>query len=683
MSDAVQEGTVLPGGAVVEGLLAEGRLCTVYRARTANGDEVAARVLRQDLAGDLAEWFLNTARARAALDHPVLPRVYAFGYVNALPVEVTELLTGRTAQDLLDQGQNGLDVPTGVRMIRSVAAALDHLHATTPPTLHRALLPEHILVRERDGAVMLLAVGEAERPRIAVTRPAYLSPEELADVSSLSPRADVFSLATLTYELFTGRPAFVGGGDVVLDTVRMARFPRLREHRPDIHARAEHILREAWALTPDDRPPSAGRFAALFAEAVNQQAHTLVNVPTVGALKEPSPGKSTLSGPGPLDVATRKALQEGRATPIAPATDDPAPPAPSPARATPASPRALRSARAASPGASPSQRPRSFLPKPGETTDDATRPEISVPSEVRDEAHAASDETPVDGTSAPAARFARTTPGIPSPLPSTPTAIATDPSVHVEPAPRAHAATVPDFSEPPPQVALREAVSPRTAPAPSPAPVAAPATAHAPAPSTAHAPAPTPDFAAPPAPLMTHAQPSLHAPSPSPPSPAPAPGPLTGTPFEPPPSPPTVGPSFAPDEDPRWSRDADEVTQVIDVPTPKAVPATSRSPLVIAAALIANAIAIAGIAHAIAWVQVQRSAPTVIQAPPAVCAPCARCPAAVCPPVECPPPTPAAVAPAPRVVTPRVTPPPRAPAVAPRPARAPAAGGLLRTVPSF
>jgi hypothetical protein len=268
-----------------------------------------------------------------------------------------------------------------------------------------------------------------------VTRPAYLSPEELADVSSLSPRADVFSLATLTYELFTGRPAFVGGGDVVLDTVRMARFPRLREHRPDIHARAEHILREAWALTPDDRPPSAGRFAALFAEAVNQQAHTLVNVPTVSAAKEPPPTKATLSGPGPLDVATRKALQEGRATPISPASEATPPTNASPARGTPASTRAPRSGRPAALAASPAQRPRSFLPKPGETPDDATRPEISVPSEVRVEAQATSDETPVDGTSTPTPRFSRTTPGVPSPLPSAPTPIATVAPSRVEPSP--------------------------------------------------------------------------------------------------------------------------------------------------------------------------------------------------------------------------------------------------------
>lgn len=668
MSDAVQEGTVLPGGAVVEGLLAEGRLCTVYRARTPGGDEVAARVLRQDLAGDLAEWFLNTARARASLDHPVLPRVYAFGYVNALPVEVTELLTGRTAQDLLDQGQNGLDVPTGVRMLRAVAAALDHLHATTPPTLHRALLPEHILVRERDGAVMLLAVGEAERPRIAVTRPAYLSPEELADVSSLSPRADVFSLATLTYELFTGRPAFVGGGDVVLDTVRMARFPRLREHRPDIHARAEHVLREAWALTPDDRPPSAGRFAALFAEAVNQQAHTLVNVPTVSALKEQGPGKSTLSGPGPLDVATRKALQDGRASAIAPTREDPHPPAASPARGTPASPRAPRSGRPVSPPAVTSQRPRSFLPKPGETTDDATRPEISVPSEVRAEEPSSSDETPIDGTSAPAPRFSRTTPGIPSPLPTTPTPIATSPAVSPEPAARVHAATVPDLADAPQHVPPREVTSPRSVPAPAPVPVPAPAPSPAPAPTTAQSFAPPAAPFAPPAPAV---------------SPGSSPGPLTGTPFEPTAGPSPTRPNFAPEEDPRWQRDPDEDTQVINIPAPK-VASPSRSPVVIAAALVANAIAIAGIAHAIAWVQLERAAPTVIQAPPAVCAPCATCPTTVCPPTVCPPPTPAAVPAAPRVVAPRVAPPPpRPPPTGLRPARAPAPAGLVRNVPTF
>ncbi|MFO0630090.1 MAG: hypothetical protein U0325_31305 [Polyangiales bacterium] len=72
--------------------------------------------------------------------------------MQGLPVEVTELLAGRTAQDLLDQGQNGLDVPTGVRILQSIAAALDHLHATTPRPCTARCHFEHILVRERDPA---------------------------------------------------------------------------------------------------------------------------------------------------------------------------------------------------------------------------------------------------------------------------------------------------------------------------------------------------------------------------------------------------------------------------------------------------------------------------------------------------------------------------------------------------
>lgn len=628
MSDGVQKGTLLPGGAVVEDLIAEGRLCTVYRVHLPSGGVAAARMLRADLSKDLGEWFLETAARRATLDHPVIPKVFATGVIHERPVEVTQLLIGRTAQDLIDQGQNGLDVPTAVRILRSIAAGIDHLHATTPPWLHRALLPEHVLIRDDDGAVMLLGVGEAERPRISVIRPAYLSPEELADVSSLSPRADVFSLATLTYELFTGRPAFVGGGDGVLDYVRMARFPRLREHRPDLHARAEHVLREAWSLTPDDRPLSAGRFASLFADAVNQQAHTLVNIPAAPA-PEPQP-KLTLNGPGPLDVATRRALRDER--PPAPRSSegegegDPTPRIPA---TNPRAPRGVRGT---------SQRPRAFLPKPGDVPDEATRPEISVPSEVRDGDNVPpADETPVEGTASPrpvTPRFQKTTPGIVSPMPSAPLAVHAPPATEA-PISSAEAPSPPAVSSPSSESSATTPTGPEL-PAradPRSAPTQAFATL---SPVTDDRPQATP--ASPSGPLSGshfephHQPPPQLAPAPiSQSSPASSePAMSVAVPYTPPPPPPPAsepspyGDFYAPTPDER--------TQIIDVPTP--APTASRwSPIVVAAALIANAIAIAGISHAIAWVQLSRAAPTIVQTPAPVCAPCGRCPPApVCPP---------------------------------------------------
>ncbi|MEZ4391867.1 MAG: protein kinase [Polyangiales bacterium] len=691
MSEGVQQGTVLPGGAVVDALLAEGRLCSVYRATMPDGATVAARVLRADLTRDLADWFLDTARLRASIEHPNLPRVYASGLHEGRAVEITQLLAGRTAQDLIDQGQNGLDVPTAVRMLRAIAAALDHLHARTPPVLHRALMPEHVLVRDDDGAVMLLGVGEAERPRISVTRPAYLSPEELADVSSLSPRADVFSLATLTYELFTGRPAFVGGGDVVLDIVRMTRFPRLREHRTDLHARAEHVLREAWSLTPDDRPPSAGRFASLFADAVNQQSHTLVNIPTAPAME--AKAKLTLNGPGPLDVSTRRALRDERA-------EGPAPPveglAESARPISPAGGRALRANRGAS------QRPRVFLPRPGDAAEEATRPEISVPSEVSQSAEPPpGDATPVEGTSSPEAeppkpRFNQTTPGFMSPLPSAPASVSPqdDPGdseleptpafVSAHPAPHAEPKTEPEHavSDPPrAQTAVTQAFAsmpaatgePDASPPPPPSPPPGPLTGthfdpqppqRQPLAAQPHVQQPQPPQQA----LPSHQppQPQPQAQQPQPQAQQPQPQAQQPQPYVPQPPPPASPPEASPYGD-FYAAAPGEQTQILDIPAPKPQPA-GRSPLVVAAALIANAIAIAGIAHAIAWVQISRAAPTIVQAPAPTCAPCASCPPPpVCPPTEAsPPPTAPARAPT-RVAAPRPLGPRPAPAIRPNP----------------
>lgn len=545
MREGVQRDTVLPGGYVVEALIAEGRVCNVYRARSQDGDEVAARVLREDLVADLGEWFVAAARARAALDHPVIAKVFAVGYHEGLPVEVTELLEGRTAQDLLDERQNGLDVPTAVRLVRSVAAALDHLHERTPVVLHRALLPDQVLIRASDGAVKLLGVGDADRPRIAVTRPAYLSPEDLAGITSLSPRADVFSLATLTYELFTGRPAFVGGGDVVLDIVRMGRLPKLREHRPDLSPRADAVLREAWSLSPEDRPGSAGRFASLFADAVNQQAQTLLDLPVAPTAEEPAPTPeararaSTLVGPGPVDVAARRAQREERPTALDPSPEpvaaEPTPvvrATPTPARGEATVARPPRAARAAA------QRPRAFIPRPSDTIEDATRPEILVPAELRDDAPV----RPIE----------------------------------------------PQVATPPPEPAPPPDEPPRQEPRPS----------------------------------FGRTTPGIPAPT---------------------------------------------------IPQPAAPPPLWRSPIVVAGFLVAHAIVIAGIAHAIAWSQAARVPPTVIQAPAPVCAPCAACP--VCP-------APRAELPAAPPIVARAAAPPARPA--PTPARRPTGRTqILREVPSF
>ena len=50
----------------------------------------------------------------------------------------------------------------------------------------------------------------ADRPHHPAAKPSYLSPEELSGEGELSPASDVFSLASLAYELLTGALPFQG-----------------------------------------------------------------------------------------------------------------------------------------------------------------------------------------------------------------------------------------------------------------------------------------------------------------------------------------------------------------------------------------------------------------------------------------------------------------------------------------
>jgi hypothetical protein len=144
-------------------------------------------------------------------------------------------------------------------MVREVASALDYLHRRTPPVMHRVVMPESVLISSPSGAVKLLSVGHADRPHHPAAKPSYLSPEELGNEAQLSPQSDIFSLASLAYELLTGQVAFNGNAHTILAAIYRAAWTRLAASEGSDEVEA--VLQTAWQTDPARRPASAGAFA--------------------------------------------------------------------------------------------------------------------------------------------------------------------------------------------------------------------------------------------------------------------------------------------------------------------------------------------------------------------------------------------------------------------------------------
>jgi TolB-like protein/tetratricopeptide (TPR) repeat protein len=212
--------------------LGAGGMGEVWRARDVRlGREVALKLLPAHLAGDAARRarFEREARAVGGLNHPNLLTLYDVGLHDGAIYLVTELLEGETLRERLASGAlergRALEIAAGVA--RGLAAAHER------GIVHRDLKPENVFVT-RDGRAKLLDFGlarvdasaSADGPTIAgeqltvegalVGTPAYMAPEQVRGLP-VEPRADLFALGVVLFEMLVGRRPF--GGDSIADVM--------------------------------------------------------------------------------------------------------------------------------------------------------------------------------------------------------------------------------------------------------------------------------------------------------------------------------------------------------------------------------------------------------------------------------------------------------------------------------
>lgn len=289
MSRMATPGSLLPGGFTLGPLSHADRVSLIYEALPVDDDgprKAAAQVLHPLHVDELRDWFEKTAALGRSLKHPNLVEVYALGYThNDLPVVVTEWVEGRSVRARLASGEV---FPVGevLRIVREVASALDYLHGRATPVLHRVVMPETVMLTSSGGMVKLLAVGHADRPVHPAAKPSHQSPEEL-EGHALSPASDVFSLASLAFEVLTGRPAFVGNATSVLTAVHRGALPWVATTPSEALVPLDDALHRAWSLDPRERFATAGAFAAAFEEAVQRVPSVILS--TRRAIREGSP----------------------------------------------------------------------------------------------------------------------------------------------------------------------------------------------------------------------------------------------------------------------------------------------------------------------------------------------------------------------------------------------------------
>ena len=256
--------------------LGQGGMATVYLAEDLrHGRRVAIKVLKPELAAVLgAERFVVEIKTTAALQHPHILPLFDSGEADGFLYYVMPYIEGETIREKLNR-ETQFGVEEAVRITREVADALDYAHRHG--VIHRDIKPENILLHDGRAMVMdfgiALAVSAAAGGRMTETglslgTPHYMSPEQATAEREITARSDVYSLASVAYEMLAGDPPFTASSAqaVIMKIITEQPAP-VTTRRKSVPPHVAQALAKALEKLPADRFASAKAFADALVNA--------------------------------------------------------------------------------------------------------------------------------------------------------------------------------------------------------------------------------------------------------------------------------------------------------------------------------------------------------------------------------------------------------------------------------
>ncbi|MGQ0703149.1 MAG: serine/threonine-protein kinase [Gemmatimonadales bacterium] len=203
------------------GHVGEGGTATVYRAQHSERGQAAVKILRPRMAQDpiAVKRFLREAEYGSRVTHPHIVRTYDYGESDGLYYLALEWAPGEPLASFL-AGAGRLAPPLVAGIISQLGDALEASHQAG--IIHRDLKPANIMYDPATQTARLLDFGIArdadQGPEDRLTRAGffvgtlqYVAPEALSG-ELVDEQADVYSLATIAYNLMTGVLPFPGKG---------------------------------------------------------------------------------------------------------------------------------------------------------------------------------------------------------------------------------------------------------------------------------------------------------------------------------------------------------------------------------------------------------------------------------------------------------------------------------------
>lgn len=244
----------------IEEEIGRGGKGVVYQAiQKSIGRKVAVKVLflsRDNL--------FEGARNVAELNHPNICKIYDAGKIGEFPFVAMQLIRGESLRETLSKKR--LPIDDSVAIVIQIADALATAHLSN--LAHCDVKPENVLIND-DGTAWIMDLGlarkqsevTAESSRLPEFSPNYCAPEQLSfQYGECGFISDIYSLGLVLYELLTGRRAYHGDLEEVIDQIKHDPPRRLTDYDPTIPHVLEEICLKAIMKQPEDRFESMAEF---------------------------------------------------------------------------------------------------------------------------------------------------------------------------------------------------------------------------------------------------------------------------------------------------------------------------------------------------------------------------------------------------------------------------------------
>ncbi len=263
---SLERGQIFADRYEVLGTLGKGGMGVVYRARDRQLDEVVAlKLLRPEaMAQDpsLLDRFKQEIKLARRITHRNVLRTHDFGEAAGVPYISMEYFDGVTLKEVI-RNRGALPLGVGLKIAKDMCHGLGAAHEMG--VVHRDIKPHNMMILPESADLKIMDFGisrvSSVEPGAAglttagtvMGTPDYMPPEQ-AQGRPADFRSDLYSLAVVLFEIFTGRLPFRGETPmaVIMAHVQQAP-PRPRGVNPRLSGELDTVIARGLQKDPARR----------------------------------------------------------------------------------------------------------------------------------------------------------------------------------------------------------------------------------------------------------------------------------------------------------------------------------------------------------------------------------------------------------------------------------------------